>query len=123
MITIKNIFLMKLRNKFSRYFRMPDIFILNKDWFDFFETNNFDKKFIIDDLNFSNLDLLVSKFPIQLKIRVESDFNESDVNNIDSFLIKEIQIKFIFYTLMHKAYSKCVMRWNESIQKNGCDFF
>ena len=64
MITIKNIFLMKLRNKFSRYFRMPDIFILNKDWFDFFETNNFDKKFIIDDLNFSNLDLLVSKFPI-----------------------------------------------------------
>lgn len=121
--TIKNLFLMRLRNKFSRFFRMPDVFTFNKDWFDFFETNNFDEKFIIHDLNFSNLDLLVNKFSNQLKIKVESTFNESNSYNFDHFLINEIQNKYIFYTLTHKVYSKCIVRLNESIKKNGCDFF
>lgn len=123
MKTLKNIFLMRLRNAFSNFFIMPDFFSLNKEWFEFFETNNFDEKFIMDDLNFSNLDLLVSKFSTQLKIKVESNFIESGKHNVDHFLINEIQTKYIFYTLSHKTYSKCVVRLNESIKKNGFAFF
>lgn len=121
--------IIKLREFFSfflekrRFFKIPEFFISNIDWFNFFEKNNFSEKFIMDELNFSNINLLIDKFSIQLRIKIESDFYYYNYNNnFNYFIIQEIQNKYMFYSLTRRSYVRYLAIENELMKKNKCIF-
>lgn len=122
-IKLKPSLLTILKNRFSKHFKMPEVFNYSADWFEFFETNKFSEEFIMKSLNFSNLNILVNKFSIQLHLKLESIFNENNYVHKEHFLIREIQYQYMFYTLTRKAHIKCIAELNASIKKNGCAFF
>jgi hypothetical protein len=122
-IKLKPPLLTILKNRFSKYFKMPEVFNYSADWFEFFEKNKFSEKFIMEDLSFSNLNILVDKFTIQLRVKLESIFHENNYLHKEHFLIREIQYQYMFYTLTRKAYIKCIAEVNASIEKNRCAFF
>jgi hypothetical protein len=113
-----------IKNKIFTKYKYYDLFYTNSDWFTFFELNHFEEKFIIDDLNFSNVTLILDKLPNHLKIKLYSVVSdEKSSYNEKYFVIREIQSKYMFCSLTKNVHSKLIKKLNDSIKKNKCAFF